>query len=484
MTDALHPEKKKDTCYTPRNARNPELPLKLNRQKIGKVCAYLIGALVIPILVGLIAYKLKDIEHWEIWDTLIQKEPIDTPVVLSPKLQYDTNGALTARIRIALEAMSIRYRTIDREFPVLPPVVPSDEITMSIIEQGEQLLERHGGDIIVYGSAGTAENQVFIRLFVQSDCGCVHGATPFDLTQKDWESTLKLMIVAVMTTALGVQYQGNEWIDSGKPLSEAMRDWEKKFGTLADLVEDPAFKEQADDLAMISKLNRIKSDGDGRGIQDLRQETRKKIAKELAQCKDDTSQCRVRRELLFLADMEIYDGLINDIPERIEEGLSLALLSGAETMIREAQGSPSVLRRPMQSAFRDWLSMANLILACDDQASMQRYFDLLNSYLSNRKNLVNFRDGDIERMLLPVAFMKQTRVSKKALMEFYQFLSQHRYFGWPQADFWLDPFLHAKRSIRRRLQELEMEQLGQLDNRFMGQQKCPSLAQWMQIKGW
>lgn len=270
---------------------------------------------MIPILVGLIAYKLKVIEHWEIWDTLIQKKPIDTPVVLSPKLQYDTNGALTARIRIALEAMGIRYRTIDREFPVLPPVVPSDEITMSIIEQGEQLLERYGGDLIVYGSAGTAENQVFIRLFVQSDCRCVHGATPFDLTQKDWESTLKLMIEAVMTTALGAQYHGNQWIDSGKPLSQAMKEWEKKFGELADLVEDSAIKEQADDLANYSNLIRIKIEGDGREIQELKQETKNKIAKELAQCKDDTSQCRVHRELLFLADLEIYDGLMNDIPE-------------------------------------------------------------------------------------------------------------------------------------------------------------------------
>ena len=355
---------------------------------------------------------------------------------------------------------------------------------MSIIEQGEQLLERHGGDIIVYGSAGTAENQVFIRLFVHSDCGCVHGATPFELTQKDWESTLKLMIEAVMTTALGAQYHGNQWIDSGKPLSQAMKEWEKKFGELADLVEDPAIKEQADDFANYSKLIRIKIEGDGRGIQELKQETKNKIAKELAQCKDDTSQCRVHRELLFLADLEIYDGLINDIPERIEEGLSLASLSGTEAMNRAAQGDISVPSRPMKLAFEVWLSIANLILACDDQAAMQRFVDLLNSYLSNKKELAGSRNGDVERMLWPMAFMKQTSVSKKALKEFYQFLSQHPYFGWPQADFWQDPFLHAKRSIRRRLQEMDIEQVGYLDSRYMGQRKCPSLAPWLQIKGW
>ena len=345
-------------------------------------------------------------------------------------------------------------------------------------------MERHGGDVIVYGSAGTAESQAFIRLFARSDCGCVHGATPFDFASRDWEATLKLMIEAVMTTALDRQYQGNDWIYSGKPLSQAMRDWEQKFGKLAGLVEDPTFKERADDLAKHSKLRRMKVEGDGDGVQELGRETRARIAKELAQCTDDESQCRVRRELLFLADLEIYDGLMNDLPERIQEGLSLALLSGKEAMNREAQGDPAVLRPPMQSAFRDWLSMAILILACDDQEAMQRFVELLNSFLSNNKKLVGFRDGDVERMLWPVAFMKQSGVSKERLEEYYQYLSQHRYFGWPQADYWQDPFLHAKRSIRRRLQRLDSDHVGQLDNRFMGQPQCPSLPEWLRNKGW
>ena len=113
-----------------------------------------------------------------------------------------------------------------------------------------------------------------------------------------------------------------------------MREWEKKFGELAGLVEDSAIKKQADYLADFSKLTRIKIEGDGRGIQELRQEIKNKISKELAQCKDDTSRCRVHRELLFLADLVIYDELMNDIPERIEEGLSLALLSGTEAINR------------------------------------------------------------------------------------------------------------------------------------------------------
>ena len=97
----------------------------------------------------------------------------------------------------------------------------------------------------------------------------------------------------------------------------------------------------------------MRVEGDGRGVQDLRRETRARITKELAQCRDDENQCRVRRELLFLADLEIYDGLMNDLPERIQEGLSLALLSGKEAMDREAQGDPAVVRTPTQSAFRD-----------------------------------------------------------------------------------------------------------------------------------
>ena len=292
------------------------------------------------------------------------------------------------------------------------------------------------------------------------------------------------MIEVVLITGLDKQYQGNEWINSGKPLSQAMRDWEQKFGKLADLAENPTFKQRANDLAKHSKMTRMRVEGDGAGIGELRQETRARIAKELAQCRDDQSQCNTRRELLFLADLEIYDGLMNGLPERIQEGLSLALLSGKKAMDREAQSNPEVIRSPMQSTFRDWLSMSILILACDDQKSMQRFVDLLKNFLWNNKALVGAKSGDIERMLWPMVFLKQSKISKERLEGYYQYLSQHRYFGWPQADYWQDPFLHAKRSIRRRLQRLKLNQLGQLDNRFMGQPQCPSLAGWLSNKGW
>ena len=446
-------------------------------------CAFL-GAVMIAALGGLLASKLADIDLWTIWDTLIQQEPADTPVVLSPRLQYDTEGALSGRIRIALAKMGIRYRTIDREFPVLPTVVPSSDVTISVIEQGEDLLELHGGDVIVYGSVGTADNQVFIRIFARSDCGCVHGATPFDLSSENWESTLKVMIEAVMTTSLDKQYQGTDWIKSGRPLSQAMRDWEQKLGKLANLVEDPTFKERADDLAKHSKLLRMKVEGDGTGIQELRRKTKARIANELAQCRDNESRCSIRRELLFLADLEIYDGLMNDLPERIQEGLSLALLSGQDAMDREAQDDPAVVRSAMQSAFRDWLAIAILILACDDPESMQRFVDLLDAYLSSNREIRGSRPGDVERMLWPMVFLKQVGISKENLEEFEQYLSQHRYFGWPEADYWQDPFLHARRTIRRRIQRVESKNVSQLDNRFMGQPQCPALSEWLSIKGW
>ena len=81
-------------------------------------------------------------------------------------------------------------------------------------------------------------------------------------------------------------------------------------------------------------------------------------------------------------------------------------------------------------------------------------------------------------------FLQQSDIPKSDLEEYYGFLSQNPYFGWPQPDFWQDPFLHAKRSIRRRLQRMELEHIGQLENRFLGQPQCPSLSKWMEFKGW
>lgn len=448
-----------------------------------KLGAFL-GAVTIAAIGGAIAAKLIDVERWEIWDILIEKEPMDSLVVLSPMLQYDVKGTLTARIRIALEKMGVNYRTIDREFPVLPLVVPSGEIPELIIKQGERLLERHGGDIIVYGSSGVTDSHVFLRVFVKSDCGCVHGATPFDLTTEDWEVALKAMIEVVMATGLEAQYKAGHWIKSGIPLSQSMRVWEEKFGKLTDLIEDDVLRSGADNLARHAKLTRMKVEGDGSGIREFRRNITEQFAVDLAECKDDRNKCKIRRDLLFMADLGIYDGLINGLPERIQEGLSLALLAGKEAMDDEITGDPNVLRAPMQSKFKHWLSMANLILACDDQTAMNRFVDQLNAYLTSNEVHEGFREGDVERMLWPMLVLRQSDISKTNLETHYQILSLHPYFGWPQADYWQDPFLHAKRSIRRRLQRMDLDHIGQLDSRFLGQSQCPSLSEWMQRKGW
>jgi hypothetical protein len=106
-----------------------------------KLGAFL-GALAVAAIGGVLATKLLNIDRWELWDFLLQKEPLDTLVVLSPRLQYDVNGALSGRIRIALEKLGLRYRPIDREFPEPPPVVPSGEVTALIVEQGHRLLKQ------------------------------------------------------------------------------------------------------------------------------------------------------------------------------------------------------------------------------------------------------------------------------------------------------------------------------------------------------
>ena len=441
------------------------------------------GMLVIPVVAGIIVMEYSNIERWQIWDKLLDKEPSDIPVVLSPKLQFDAEGTLTARVRLALEKMGVDYRTIDREFPELPPVVPSGDLSPMIIEQGERLLEQHGGDVVVYGTAGITDGHVFLRLFVRSDCGCLHGATPFDLTDEGWEGTLKLMIELVMTTALGTKYRGGDWVNSGLPLQRSLRIWEKKFGRLAEMVGDETLKAEATDLADETKLLRMKAEGDGTGIQEVRRMVKDRLSAGLEKCKKDQKQCHIRRELLSLADLEIYDGLMNGLPERIEEGLSIALLAGRDAMAREAARHPEVLRPPMQAGLGDWLSMANLVLACDDQPAMEIFVDQIEVYLSSDKGPIG-RRGDVERMVLPMTVLRHADAPREVLEEYYTSLSRHPYFGWSQPNYWRDPFVHAKRSIRRRLQRMDAGDVGQVDARFLGRPQCPSLSRWMENKGW
>ena len=406
------------------------------------------------------------------------------PVVLSPKLQHDTKGNLTERIRIALERMGVDYRIIDREFPVLPPIVPSSEVSIKVIEQGKRLLEQHGGDVIVFGNAGPTDGYIFLRLFIDSDYGYVPEATPFDLTEDGWETKLKWMIVTVMITALNMEYHGDEWLNSELPLSQLMKIWEKKFGKLAELAKEGAWEQGTSDLAVYAKLYRMKVGGDGSGIQELWKETLERLSAKLIECRTDRNQCHIRRELLFLSDLAIFDGLMNDLPEKIEEGLSLALLAGEDVMKRETSEDPNTLQPPAQAGFKDWLSIANLVLACDDQTAMGRFVDHMHHYLPKVDNASFQVRKDVERMLRPIEFLRRSNIPNSDLEEFYGYLSQHPNFGWPQPDFWQDPFLHAKRSIRRRLHKTELEHAGQLDNRFFGQPQCPSLSNWMEIMGW
>ena len=153
-------------------------------------------------------------------------------------------------------------------------------------------------------------------------------------------------------------------------------------------------------------------------------------------------------------------------------------------MKRETSEDPITLQPPIQAGFKDWLSMANLVLACDDQTAMGRFVNHMHHYLPKVDSASFHVRRDMERMLRPMEFLQQGSISNSDLEEYYGFLSQHRYFGWPQPDFWQDPFLHAKRSIRRRLHKTELEHAGQLDSRFLGQPQCPSLPKWMEIKGW
>ncbi len=185
--------------------------------------------------------------------------------------------------------------------------------------------------------------------------------------------------------------------------------------------------ETASGLANHAKLARIKHEGDSSGIQQFRQETADRLSMGLAQCKDNWNKCSIRRELLLLADLEIYDGLINGLPERIEDGLSLGLFVGKEAMESEIKYNSYALPSKMDANFSHWLSMAILILACDNQTSMRRFMNQLNSHLMNDSIPDDFHSGDVERMTWTMEVLTQSNMTKPVLKVNFNFFSEHPY---------------------------------------------------------
>ena len=84
------------------------MKLKFNQRVIQWLASFW-GNLSLAILVSVLASILLNFENFkqsEIWDFLIEMEPMYTPVVLSPKLQHDVDGKFSSWIRFALNDLA------------------------------------------------------------------------------------------------------------------------------------------------------------------------------------------------------------------------------------------------------------------------------------------------------------------------------------------------------------------------------------------
>ena len=167
-------------------------------------------------------------------------------------------------------------------------------------------------------------------------------------------------------------------------------------------------------------------------------------------------------------------------PDKINEGLKIAIDSG-DTMLEELmEEDDSTLQKPEHARFQDWLLMTILVLACDDKKAMINLETLFLEHCGIRDEQNCMSESDALRIFLPLTILNGNP-DRANLEGFIVELKKNRDFNLGKLDHWQDPFLHARRIATKRLackDSLDSFETVSSDT------NCSCLARWLELKGW
>ena len=435
-----------------------------------------VGLIGIGAAGALLAIWISNAPEWEFWDRFIEPEPIDIPVMLSTQLKFDDSGVYTGEIRRALEQADLKYRIINRVFPEQETITTSSERIQNIRNEAKQILNIHGGDVLIYGAVGAKRNIIWIQFFGPAPDGYIETGIEVNLSDDSWRDKITRIVKSMATESGLQQFPGAKRLDGSMSLEEFIDASENKLSELNKIVESDFLKERTELGIEIIQTARAKINGDVITIRKIRNKIEKQIGKKPRM--NELYYHKVRR--LKLADLYMEEGLMEGNPEKIDEGMKIGIEAGTIMLEEGMREDETAVQRPENAAFPHWLMMTILVLACDDEKMMKHLEKLLLKHCGRvaQQRCMAYSDG--LRMLLPLNALNSNpnRIELEAIRSL---LAKSRDFGLGMLDHWQDPFFHARKLGTKRL--IFMQNAQKPERKGAGTD-CPNLERWMEMKGW
>ena len=419
---------------------------------------------------GLIALLFSlGMPRWEIWDVFRPREPMDELVLVSARLRNDTHGIYTSEIRSELARRGWRYRSIDRAFPRRGIVTPSAQNSPSTRLKAQGVLDVHGGDVFVYGEVGLRDT-VRIELYIPSDVASCCSTLELNLASPKWGDVLMEEIEALAFDAVARPLVDGPPSSTSVTLEAFLEFTARKLRELSDLAVDSDLRDRSSEASDYARTMQAKLEHDVPTIRALRQRLQREVAN---YPESDPYGVSLK---LRIADLYMYEGMIEDRPNVVEQGLQVALEPPEETLQIE-QDRVDVVVQPLSRANdADLVLITSLILACGDHAMMQRMMDLII-------------ERDTCETTWGTADCKEETLQMLAGLNLHVVLEEMGELEWGTealeslvdagySDWW-NPVLQSVRLGQRKLREGDPRRSTDSTDAY-----CPSLSEWMSRKGW
>ena len=402
-------------------------------------------------------------------------EEIGKAVVISTRLRGDTEGRSTEEVRIALERAAIPYRAVEEVLPEGRSTVDSEKRVQETIAQAQKIIDKHGGDVIIYGARGDGDEEIYLRGFVPEGakiCQCEHTASRMKTDEDGWEKKLYGMIELLVLTEMK-RTQGGRALASDKTVEDRLKALEKKYAG----IEKWKISEWGRGVAKVEKnqtrLVRAKWTNDDEYLQEVK-ETLENGGENVWHHGGGTEETRER----LLAEVIMTKGLIVGDPGLLEKGMKIGLTTGAP---KDAKAG-SEWWRTREGSGPDLEMTTNLAIACHDKELIYR---LLHMYLE----IPGCTDSpmgqgcpiDAIRGLEALRYMRHVWVEGGQMANLDYLLNKSPMRYWYPKGHWKDPFTHASRLVKDEQRRRERCTGGYVTRHKTA---CAHVTQYVEEFGW
>ena len=396
---------------------------------------------------------------------------MDTLVVISARLRNDAQGTHTSEIRNEMSRRGWRYRSIDRVFPRNRIVTSSAQNSPSEILRAQRILDIHGGDVFIYGEVGLRDI-VRVRLYIQSTQDQCCRSVELDLASEEWRDLLMEEIELLAYASAATPLREGSPFPKSISLEDFLGFTAQKLRDLSTLSRDSHLSDLSSDASNYASTIRAKLEHDAQTLREMRLRLQEVEANDGSH--EVNAESVARR--LRIADLYMYEGMIEDNPHSVETGLKTALELPIDTLGTEMNRLDVVVQPESRAEETDFVLMASLVLACGDHTMMERIMDL---GIERDKCRITDSDFDCSAPTLQALLGLHLHVVLEDIGELEQGIEVLSLLVDTGYSEWWDPLVHSVRLGQRELRDDSPERIADSSRTY-----CPSLSEWMSRKGW